>query len=188
MKKLKMGLKSSFVVYIFLTSFSLILKAQKPLFETNTTIYVVRHAEKDTGKNPTLTTAGFARAGDLMHKLNNKGIQTIFSTDTRRTLQTADSIKLLYNIPLIKYLGDTIGNDLVNKINQNHSNGKTILVVGHSNTVPKLIRRLGVKKYTIENLGDNEFDNLFVLTYKKRKIKFKKIKYGQPYALSAKMN
>jgi broad specificity phosphatase PhoE len=188
MKKLKMGLKSSFVVYILLTSFSLNLKAQKPLFEANTTIYVVRHAEKDTGKNPTLTTAGFARAGDLMHKLNNKGIQTIFSTDTRRTLQTADSIKLLYNIPLIKYLGDTIGNDLVNKINQNHSNGKTILVVGHSNTVPKLIRRLGVKKYTIENLGDNEFDNLFVLTYKKSKIKFKKIKYGQPSALFAKMN
>ena len=72
-----MGLKSSFVVYILLTSFSLNLKAQKPLFEANTTIYVVRHAEKDTGKNPTLTTAGFARAGDLMHKLNNKGIQTI---------------------------------------------------------------------------------------------------------------
>ncbi len=188
MKKIKTAQKSAFIGCILFALFSLNSKAQKPIFSPGTTIYLVRHAEKDTGKNPTLTTAGFARAGDLMRKLNNKGIQTIFSTDTRRTVQTVDSIKLLQNITLIKYLGDTIGNDLVNKINQNHSNVKSILVVGHSNTVPKLIRRLGVKKYTIENLGDNEFDNLFVLTYKKRKIKFRQIKYGQPSALSAKMN
>ncbi len=162
--------------------------SQKVDFIPQTTIYLVRHAEKDTGNNPPLTLAGFKRAGDLMRSLSNKNISHIYSTKYKRTNQTADSLKLAQNLSVIIYEADTIGNDLVNKIKTNGDNGKTILVVGHSNTLPKLIRRLGVKNYTIQNLGDNEFDNLFVLTYKKRKIKFKQLRYGKPSGTSAKMN
>jgi broad specificity phosphatase PhoE len=162
-----------------ITLFTLNVLAQKPIFKPGTTIYLVRHAEKDTGNNPPLTQAGFKRAGDLMRYLSNKNINHIYSTKYKRTNQTADSLKLAQNLTTIIYEADTIGNDLINKINGNGDNGKTILVVGHSNTIPKLIRRLGVTTFVMQNLGDTEFDNLFILKYKKRKISFKGIKYGE---------
>lgn len=188
MKSLKNIIQSVFNLSILSTFFTLTAVAQTPIFSPGTTIYLVRHAEKDTGNNPPLTKAGFERAKDLLIHLHTKGVSKIYSTKYKRTNQTADSIKISSNLTTIIYEADTIGNDLVAKIKSNSDNGKTILVVGHSNTIPKLIRRLGVASYTVQNLGDNEFDNLFVLTYKKRKIKFKQIKYGQPSALSAKMN
>jgi broad specificity phosphatase PhoE len=188
MKKIKIAIKSTITLFTLLTLFSLNTFAQKPIFKAGTTIYLVRHAEKDTGNNPPLTKAGFERAGDLMRYLSSENISHIYSTKYKRTNQTADSIKLAKNLTTIIYEADTIGNDLLNKINENGDDGKTILVVGHSNTVPKLIRRLGVTSYHTQNLGDYEFDNLFILTYKKRKIKFKQLKYGKPSAVSAKMN
>jgi broad specificity phosphatase PhoE len=188
MKKIRTVQKSAFIGCILFALFSLNSKAQKPIFSPGTIVYLVRHAEKDTGNNPPLTKAGFERAKDLLIQLQTKGVSKIYSTKYKRTNQTADSIKIASNLSTIIYEADTIGNDLVAKIISNNDNGKTILIVGHSNTIPKLIRRLGVTSYTVQNLGDNEFDNLFVLTYKKRKIKFKQIKYGQPSALSAKMN
>jgi phosphohistidine phosphatase SixA len=160
------------------TIFTINTIAQKPIFAPKTTIYLVRHAEKDTGNNPPLTQAGFKRAGDLMRYLQNKSVSKIYSTKYKRTNQTADSLKFAQNLTTIIYEADTIGNDLVAKIKANGDEGKIILVVGHSNTVPKLIRRLGVSSYAVQNLGDNEFSNIFKLVYKRRKVKFKHESYG----------
>jgi broad specificity phosphatase PhoE len=180
MKMKEITIKPTITLFTLLTLFTLNTQAQKPIFKAGTTIYLVRHAEKDTGNNPPLTQAGFKRAGDLMRYLSSKNISHIYSTKYKRTNQTADSLKLVQNLTIIIYEADTIGNDLVNKINENGDNGKTILVVGHSNTIPKLIRRLGVISYTVQNLGDNEFDNIFKVVYKKRKVKFVQKKYGTP--------
>ncbi|MBP6431414.1 MAG: histidine phosphatase family protein [Ferruginibacter sp.] len=168
-----------FTLSTLFTLLTLTTLAQKPIFKAGTTIYLVRHTEKDTGNNPPLTQAGFERAGDLMRYLQNKNVSKIYSTKYKRTNQTADSLKLAQNLTTIIYEADTIGNDLVAKIKANGDEGKTILVVGHSNTVPKLIRRLGVTTFAMQNLPDTEFDNLFILRYKKRKVLFKGTKYGE---------
>jgi phosphohistidine phosphatase SixA len=178
MKMIKISIKLTITLVTLLTVFTLNTKAQKPIFKAGTTIYLVRHAEKDTGNNPPLTQAGFKRAGDLMRYLQSKGVSKIYSTKYKRTNQTADSLKIAQNLTAINYEADTLGNDLVEKIKANGDEGKTILVVGHSNTVPKLIRRLGVKTYTVQNLGDYEFDNIFKVVYKRSKIKFNHGRYG----------
>jgi broad specificity phosphatase PhoE len=156
-------------------------------FTRHTKIYIVRHAEKDTGNNPNLTTAGHKRAGDLMRLLKTKNIQRIYSTPTRRTMQTGDSLRLLQNIDSLIYQADTTGEGLYTKIIAAGDNRKNILVVGHSNTVAKLIRRLGAVNYPNKDLPDTEFDNLFLITYKKGKAKVKAMKYGERSGESAGM-
>lgn len=162
--------------------------AQMPQgFNKHTKIYMVRHAEKDTGNNPNLTMAGKKRAGDLMRVLADKKIQRIYSTPTRRTMQTGDSLRLLQNIDTLLYKPDTTAEGLLTKINAAGDAGKTILVIGHSNTVPALIRHLGVPQFMPKELADAEFDNLFLITYKKGKAVVKAMKYGEASAASVGM-
>ena len=52
-------------------------------------IYLVRHAEKAAGDDPDLTVVGRARADILANELKQAGLTAIYSTDTRRTRQTA---------------------------------------------------------------------------------------------------
>ena len=65
--------------------------------------------------------------------------------------------------------------------------GKTILIIAHSNTIPQIIRKFGVTDYPYGDIPDNEFDNLFVVNYKKEKAKVKVMKYGNPVSVSASM-
>ena len=56
--------------------------------------------------------------------------------------------------------------------------GKTILVIDHSNKVPRIIKRLGVPKQPVPDIPDNEFDNLFLVKLIKGKAKLITTKYG----------
>ena len=38
----------------------------------------------------------------------------------------------------------------------------SVLIVGHSNTVPEILKGLGIQDAIV--IGDSEFDNLFVVT------------------------
>ena len=143
-----------------------------------TKIFIVRHAEKESGKDPVLTPAGNARAGYLMKVLQNEGIQKIYVSQYKRTQQTGDSLRIQLKIDTVHYAADTLCDDLVNTIMANGDFGKTILIIAHSNTIPQIIRKFGVTDYPYGDIPDNEFDNLFVITYKKEKAKLKKMKYG----------
>ena len=152
-----------------------------------TKIFIVRHGEKESGKDPVLTPAGNVRAGDLMRVLQNEGIQKIYVSQYKRTQHTADSMRIQLNINTVQYMADTVCDNLVNAIMENGDFGKTILIVAHSNTIPQIIRKFGVKDYPYGDIPDNEFDNLFVITYKKEKAKLKVIKYGAKSGASATM-
>ena len=152
-----------------------------------TKIFIVRHAEKESGKDPVLTPAGNARAGDLMRILQNEGIQKIYVSQYKRTQMTADSMRIQLKINAVQYAADTLCGDLVNTIMANEDFGKTILIIAHSNTIPQIIRKFGVTDYPYGDIPDNEFDNLFVITYKKDKAKLKKMKYGAKSGVSAAM-
>jgi phosphohistidine phosphatase SixA len=152
-----------------------------------TKIFIVRHAEKEAGKDPVLTAAGNARAGDLMRILQNEGVQKIYVSRLRRTQNTADSLRVQLKIDTVHYAADTLCDDLVNTIMEHRDFGKTILIIAHSNTIPQIIRKLGVQDYPYGDIPDNDYDNLFVITYKKEKAKLKQVKYGAKSGVSAAM-
>ena len=141
-------------------------------------IFIVRHAEKESGTDPVLTPAGNARAGDLMRALQNEGVQKIYVSQYKRTQNTADSMRVQLKIDTVHYAADTLCDNLVNSILVHSDFGKAILIIAHSNTIPQIIRKFGVSDYPYGDIPDDEFDNLFVITYKKEKAKLKKIKYG----------
>jgi hypothetical protein len=87
----------------------------------------------------------------------------------------------------VHYAADTVCDNLINAIMEHSDFGKTILIIGHSNTLPQIIRKLGVTDYPYGDIPDNEFDNLFVITYKKEKAKLKVMKYGAKSGASAAM-
>jgi len=131
------------------------------------TVFVVRHAERadsTPGAKPTmaadpdLSEAGRARAASLATALKDAGIVAIFTTEFKRTQQTAE--------PLAKALGLTVkvvkGDAEASLVEQVAAAKGNVLVVGHSNTVPSVVKRLGVT--TAVAVGDNEFDNLFIVT------------------------
>ena len=53
------------------------------------TIFLVRHAEKKTGDDPDLTKAGHARAESLAKMLKDADITAIYTSEVKRTQQTA---------------------------------------------------------------------------------------------------
>lgn len=152
-----------------------------------TRIYIVRHAEKEAGKDPLLTPAGNIRAGDLMRALQNAGIQKIYVSQYRRTQHTADSMRIQLNIDTVHYTADTLCDNLVNTIIEHRDFGKTILIIAHSNTIPQIIRKFGVLGYPFGDLPDQNFDDLFLITYRKEKARLKRMKYGNRPGVSAGM-
>lgn len=152
-----------------------------------TKIFIVRHAEKEAGSDPVLTAAGNTRAGDLMRALQNENIQKIYVSRTRRSQNTADSLRLQLKIDTVHYTADTVCDNLINSIIEHSDFGKTILIIAHSNTIPQIIRKLGVVDYPYGNIPDNNHDQLFIVTYKKEKAKLKTMKYGAESGVSAAM-
>lgn len=127
------------------------------------TIFIVRHAEKaDSSENSDLSEAGRARAEALAEMLKDKNITAIYATEFKRTQQTA--------APLAKVLGVTVTTlpakdkgALVTKLRASTGNA---LVVGHGNTVPDLIKELGISEPI--SIGDNDYDNLFEIVLEQK--------------------
>ena len=135
-----------------------------------TTVWIVRHAEKDTSfanrLNPDLTVVGMQRAKDLAAYLQKENIVKIFSTDTKRTKQTAT----YFNMPIEIYNPKNVTTflDFINLDKQD----KSILIVGHSNTVLETIEALGCKR-PLPFLTDDDYDYIF-------KVKIVEFYYGIP--------
>jgi broad specificity phosphatase PhoE len=140
-----------------------------------TTVMLIRHAEPgDTPPgNPTLNTAGQARAQTLVHVAGSAGVAAIFATELTRTQQTAQPLATQLGLTITQVpAADVTG--LVSQIRTSHR-GQVVLVAGHSNTVPQIIQALGGGTVTI---GDGEFDNLFVVTIWWKRVKVLRLKYG----------
>lgn len=125
---------------------------------SQSTVFIVRHAEKaDDSKDAELSGAGRGRAEALANMLRDSRISVIYTTEFKRTQQTA--------APLAKALGVTITTlpaenqaALVAKLRTSTANS---LVVGHGNTIPDIIKALGITQPV--NISDSDYDNLFVV-------------------------
>lgn len=121
-------------------------------------IYLVRHGEKAAvGKDPELTPQGRQRAQNIAAILQRTGIRAIFSTPTARTLQTAQPLAQQLGLPVEQYDAAT-PKALVQKV---RSLQGAVLVVGHSNTLPELVRLFGGAPGP--DIGDDEYDRLYQL-------------------------
>jgi 2,3-bisphosphoglycerate-dependent phosphoglycerate mutase len=138
------------------------------LVSCNSNIYIVRHAEKSTEPkdNPHLTEAGRQRATDLKKLLSGKKVTAIYSTNTNRTKETATQLAESNQLSIQTYGNDTLP-QLFKTIFQSKKN---TLVVGHSNTVLKLLDAMQLK-HKKATIADHEFDNLFIVKVKKYKPK-----------------
>ncbi|MEJ7586336.1 MAG: histidine phosphatase family protein [Ferruginibacter sp.] len=145
-----------FIIMLILTALQMSLTAQTGMFGDKAKVYLVRHGEKDTGDDPRLTRNGNARAGELVRILREKNIRRIYVTEYRRTQETGDSLRIQMQIDTIHYLADTLCQDLLAKIKQNNDLNKPILIIGHSNTIPLIIRKLGLGNYPANNIPDDE--------------------------------
>ena len=121
------------------------------------TIFLVRHAEKAAGDDPDLTDTGRARAESLANVLKDAGITAIYTSEVKRTQQTAAPLaKSLHLDPTIIPTKDRTA--LIAKLQSSSGNA---LVVGHSNTIPEIIKGLGIAEPI--TIADNDYDNLFVV-------------------------
>src|SRR5882757_6762848 len=120
---------------------------------TTTVVVLARHAEKDVSsiQDPPLSAEGEQRAERLAQMFGRgKGvgrIDAIYVSDARRTQQTAAPA------------ADTKG--LASRVMHEHE-GDSVLVIGHSNTVPELIHDLG--DIDVPPIADDEYDTLYVLS------------------------
>jgi phosphohistidine phosphatase SixA len=144
--------------------------AARPAAASDQVIFLVRHAEKAAtpsaqpapktmmADDSPLSAAGQARAAKLAALLASADVRYIFTTEFLRTRQTAaplaEKLKLK---PVMSASKDP--DPLVAQVRQVKGN---VLIVGHSNTVPELLRKLGVKGEV--TIGDNKYDNLFIVT------------------------
>ncbi|MEZ4802846.1 MAG: phosphoglycerate mutase family protein [Gelidibacter sp.] len=129
-----------------------------------TTYYFIRHAEKDRSnpqeRNPHLNENGLKRAENWKVILDNIKFDAIYATDYYRTIETAKPTAESNNLKVIIYDPNDINNP---EAFLKATEGKTVLVVGHSNTTPAFVNAvLGHKKY--ENMEDDNNGNLYIVT------------------------
>ena len=148
-----------------------------------TTVILIRHADRDIPPagtpdfpGPSLNEKGLARSGKLVRVLSTAGIQAVYTSRFARAKMTAKPFLAEHsNLPTVRLAEAT---ELKDHILTHHA-GQTVLVVGHSDTVPELIALLGGPSLPI--IDDCEFDNLFVLVkYSTTKASVTKLKYGEP--------
>ena len=124
------------------------------------TIILVRHAERNAGMTPDvlLSPRGEERAKELARVLKDANIRAIFTTEVRRTQQMAEPTAKEFHLPPTVIPAKDV-DILVSRL-QALPDDETVLVVGHSNTVPLLVERLGG---TVPAMSDAEYDRLVVV-------------------------
>ena len=136
--------------------------SEKSASET-TTYYLIRHAEKDrsdtANKNPDLTQEGRDRAVNWSKVFDKVAFDQVYSTNYLRTLRTAAPTAMAQGVEVRPY----DPRDLFNKKFQKETLGKTVLVVGHSNTTPAFVNAI-LDESRFQDMEDSDNGSLFIVT------------------------
>ena len=155
--------------------------------QATTTVIFVRHAEKATlpAEDPGLSEAGQKRAAELARQLVDAdvvpgvGVDAVYSTSYRRSVETAKPVADALNLPVLMY--DASDTDGIIEAIVKEFKGKIILVIGHSNTVPEMIANMGASK-NVPEISEDEYDNIYLVTIPWfGKTKTIRLRYGEPY-------
>lgn len=143
-----------------------------------TTIYIVRHAEKDTTPgvtDPGLTPKGERRSHALLRTLRSVSLDAVFATQYRRTRATVAPSAGRRGVKIESYDAARSGT-FAKRLGRRKG---TYLVAGHSNTVPAMLAALGVKNPP--KLTESDHDDLFVVVATPDgTIVFQHLHYGEP--------
>lgn len=129
-----------------------------------TAVILVRHAEKAAvgGNDPALSDIGTARAEALATALVASPPTAIITTTLQRTSLTAAAVAKKTGVA-VKAIpvtgGDAHATAVANAVRESKG---VVLVVGHSNTVPAIIKALGGP--ALPDICDASYSYLFVLT------------------------
>lgn len=127
-----------------------------------TTYYLIRHAEKDRSvageRDPELNVDGKQRAQKWVEVLKEVKFDAIYSTDYKRTMQTAKPLAENNKLVILSYDPRNLYSEEFKKA----TTGKTVMIVGHSNTTPHFVNAiLAEKKY--QDIDDSENGALFIV-------------------------
>jgi broad specificity phosphatase PhoE len=137
-----------------------------------TTVVVVRHGEKAAlsaaeqrlEADPPLSAAGEARSRSLAELLAGARIDAVYATQYRRTQQTAEPTAERFGLTVQTYPASrAVAEDaarLTTEILSRHRGG-SVLVVGHSNTVPAIVQALSGQP--VDEIDEAVYDNAFVV-------------------------
>ena len=152
--------------------------------QASTVVIVVRHADKDTipKADPPLTAAGVVRAKALADAVADAGVEAIITTELRRSRETARPLAEAQRLTPITVLH---GSDIAQHAQAvaaavRKLRGKTVLVVGHGETVGPIIQALGGP--AIPEVCGYEYSNLYTLVLDEhdRAVRVIHSSYGAP--------
>ena len=135
------------------------------------TVIFVRHAERADGgagspnamtgapADPSLSDAGAARAARLATMLADAGVKGIYTSEFKRTQETAKPLASKLGLA-IEVVPSRDAAGLAAKIKAAHARD-TVLIIGHSNTIPDLVRAFGGPAFKI---ADDEYSGIYILT------------------------
>lgn len=157
-----MGFMLKLTLAVLVLSLELLTPAAGASFPI--TVFLARHAEKASlpADDPVLSPAGLERAAKLASLLRDSGITAIYTSEKARTQLTAKPLADLLHVNIDQsYKAASSAQALANAILRGQA--RKVLVVGHSNTVPEIIKALGGGE--VPRIEDAwEFDNLYVVT------------------------
>lgn len=128
-----------------------------------TTYYLIRHTDKvvtdKKDRDPDLTKKGYARAENWAKVLSDIKFDLVYSTNYKRTVETAKPTAKANNLK-VKFYNPR---KMFDEEFQKNTKGKTVLVVGHSNTTPFFANKiLGKNKYV--EIDESNYTNLYIVT------------------------
>ncbi|HMG93761.1 MAG TPA: phosphoglycerate mutase family protein [Chryseolinea sp.] len=131
-----------------------------------TTFILVRHAEKgdDGTKDPDLSEDGKKRANRLAEMLAKTSITAIYSTAYKRTRNTVWPLANAKGLGILSY--DPLKGDVIDKMLNDHVGG-TVVISGHSNTIPWTANYL-TGKNDLKDFADNDYKNFLVVSVLKK--------------------
>jgi phosphohistidine phosphatase SixA len=152
------------------------------------TVFLIRHAEREDEprQDPPLSKLGAARAEALARLLSTAGVKAIFTSQYARTKQTAEPLATKFGLTVTPFtlktnpanprqIAEESTAEVTNKILE-HA-GQSVLVIGHSNSIPDVIKMLGGD--VVPTIDEKKFDDLFIVNvYAKGKAKVVQLKYG----------
>ena len=165
----------------FLTGTFIIISAQ--IIAQKSTFIILRHAEKDTTiagstmmvSDPPLTRNGEKRALEIVEKFKQYKVNHIYSTNYKRTKSTVLPLANSLQLNLTTY--DPRKLELLKtELLLDSNKGKDYLIVGHSNTSPKLVNLL-INENRFKDLSEADYSTYWIVTIKRNKTRVKVRKF-----------
>lgn len=145
-------------VYVYHTD---TIEVEKLIKDTATTFILVRHAEKeDSGSDPGLSAEGVERAEKLKETLSKISLSGIYSTDYRRTIETANPTANDKGLEVKIYDPFNLTSSASDILNSNRH--QTVLVIGHSNTTPAFANYL-LDENKLQQFSEDDYGNILIL-------------------------